>query len=191
MFETEYWRDIPGHPNYQASDLGNIRSKNYHNTGLPKNLNQSKASNGYMRVSLPCGGKPRGVGVHRLVASAWIPNPSAKSQVNHKNGDKEDNRVENLEWVSPKENSRHAADILQRHKKKVLCVETGKRYNGVTDAASDIGGDASYISKAARGGRHSAYGYHWRYIQGHTENTNPPSIRMNNIWTNQKLIGKE
>lgn len=99
----EIWRVI--FVDYLVSNLGRVKSlKN----GKEKILSPFKASNGYLRVSLSIDGKQKNFAVHRLVAMAFIPNPKNKSQVNHIDGDKLNNCVENLEWVSSKENMRHA-----------------------------------------------------------------------------------
>lgn len=165
MDEIERWRNIPGFPGYQASDFGNIRNKNWHNTGNVRNLSQFKKNNGYYQVSLTLarGEDSRGELVHRLVALAFLPNPENRQQINHKNGDKADNRVDNLEWVTAKENIAHAVEKLKRNKKEIVCIETGTKYDSATDAAREIGGDNSHISKAAKHG-FRAYGYHWKTI---------------------------
>ena len=95
----EMWKDILGYESlYQVSNLGNVRS-------LKRNKNLALCDNGegYMKVKLHS--KP--YRVHRLVAMAFIPNLENKPQVNHINSDKADNRVENLEWVTNAENTKH------------------------------------------------------------------------------------
>lgn len=74
----------------------------------PSKINTSKSSNGYSIVHLYENGKRKTVQVHRLIALAFIPNPLGKKEVNHKDGNKLNNKVENLEWVTPSENLSHA-----------------------------------------------------------------------------------
>ncbi len=116
LAETTYdeqWKDIDGYDGiYQVSTAGRVRSKprkvyTYIKPG--RYLRQHNNSCGYLYLSLtkPDGTIAKHQYVHRLVAEAFLPNPNGLKQVNHKNFDKEDNRVENLEWVTPQENILH------------------------------------------------------------------------------------
>lgn len=99
------WKNIPGRENYAVSELGEIK-----NLKTGRVLKQSPNNNGYSRVSFSNGYSkiPTIAFPHRLVAELFIPKVEGKPIVNHKNGIKTDPRKENLEWVTYKENSRHA-----------------------------------------------------------------------------------
>lgn len=107
--EQEIWRTIPGIDNsYEASNLGRIRSLKGRK-GSNYILKRQVDRYGYLYVSVsPNGRKRKAKKVHRLVAAAFIPTDNYELQVNHINGIKTDNRPENLEWCSPKENHLHA-----------------------------------------------------------------------------------
>ena len=125
-----------------------------------------KISNtGYLRAHVSKNNKPKSIPVHRAVAEAFIENPDNKAQVNHKNGDKTDNRVENLEWVSPSENRIHALKTLDHRTtgKKCVCIETGKSFESMMQAEKATGVPHQNIQKCAVGKRTQAGGYHWKY----------------------------
>lgn len=94
-----------GYENYAVTKDGEVFSFNNHQF---KTLKEDR--HGYLRVFLSKNSKKKGFFVHRLVAKAYIPNPEGKAQVNHKDGDKKNNHVSNLEWTTPEENINHALD---------------------------------------------------------------------------------
>lgn len=141
--ENEIWKNIPRtNGSYSASNLGNVKSNDRQITnslGVTKKykgilLKFSRSGwGGYYFVQLSdINNKKFRECVHRIVARTFIPNPNNKPQVNHIDGDKLNNRLENLEWVTQSENMQHAYDIgLTNIKKGVLSPNYGKRGQGV------------------------------------------------------------
>lgn len=102
---NEIWRPIKGYDgDYLVSNLGKVKSLKYKN---PKILKPRKNSSGYYAVVLCKNSIKKTLYVHRLVENAFIPNPENKPEVNHLNGDKSNNQVTNLDWVTHKQNVQH------------------------------------------------------------------------------------
>lgn len=130
-------------------------------------------SRGYKRVVLTKNGKPKGMLVHRLIAKAFIPNPENKPEINHINGIPSDNRIENLEWVTPSENQIHAYKIglstpgkRENHSqaRKVKCDTLDLSFNCIRDAGDALGIDYTTIWHICRGDRLETRGLNFRYL---------------------------
>lgn len=160
------WRPIDGHPNYAVSENGDVKNKK---TG--RILKPVLTKNGYLRVTLD--GKL--IRVHRIVALAFLGNENNYPQINHKDGNKQNNNVENLEWCTASENIRHAhltglkkinyAGIKQPRKINQFTLD-GRMiatYDSLMDIQRKYGYDNSSITKVCKGKQLTAYGYKWRY----------------------------
>ena len=130
---------------------------------MAKILKPGHGPHGYLNIRL--GSKGREAGVHRFVAEAFISKISGKNDVNHIDGDKTNNRVDNLEWVDRKENMKHCREVLKketgRKKVSVLCIETGELFESLSKAAACKQVDIGHLSEALKGRRKTVGGYHW------------------------------
>lgn len=116
--EIEEWKDIENYEGlYQISSLGRVKSLRFHGSNSHTSILKPKKNwKGYLYVNLCKGGTKKQYSVHRLVACAFIPNPQNLATVNHKNEIKTDNRVENIEWLSCKDNINHGTGVSRRAK---------------------------------------------------------------------------
>lgn len=146
----ETWKDAPGFSGYQVSDTGRVKRV------VPKEriLHPVCYSNGYLVVNL----SGKRIGVHRLVALAFIPNPDNLPQINHKNENKADNRVENLEWCDSRYNNNYgkrnvkASIALSRPIKQLSLDGTLIRtYYGIHEAGRQTNIDYRRIYKVLVG----------------------------------------
>ena len=159
----EEWKKIPGW-NYSVSPDGLVR-----NDETEKILKPIDAGNGYYRVRLYKDKKGRAILLHRLVATAFVPNPKGKPEVNHIDGNPANNAAHNLEWCTKSENSLHKCRVLGGYSypwkklcKPVECVETGKRYESLESAARAVGDHRPNIARAIKRNIRAG-GYHWRW----------------------------
>ena len=179
----ESWKKIDNYDNYMISNLGNIK-----NIKRNKLLSPSKNTWGYLGVLLHKNGDKKRYQMHRLVANAFIPNLENKKEVNHKDGNKLNNHVDNLEWVTRSENMIHAYQMglekspstgkcgkLNKRSKEILqFTKDGKfiqEYESANLASIELSKTlnknsetiAKSISKCCLGNRVSAYGYKWQF----------------------------
>lgn len=123
-------------------------------------------ANGYKAILVRDGNTERTVFVHRLVAKAFVQNPNNYPQVNHKDGNKQNNIPENLEWCTNEQNLYHRYHVLNNcNGKKVICVETNKEYPSCCNASRDTGISRANISSVCNKKRGTAGGYHWEFAR--------------------------
>ena len=161
----EFWAGVNGHPQYQVSTLGRVKR-------LDRVIIPDK-SNKYLRVKMyDCGVRDFAY-VHRLVAMAFIPNPEGLPEINHKNGVKSDNQVENFEWVTASTNQLHALElglkISQKRgehsgARKISCDTLGISFNCIKDAADTLGVNVTNIWKVCNNRLLHLKGLSFRYI---------------------------
>lgn len=149
---------------YSVSTEGEVR-KDTTNYILSQSSQQD-----YKFVGLIINGKQKRMRVHRMVALTFIDNPDNKPYVNHINGNRSDNNVENLEWVTPSENTQHAVNTGLFKSGRTRAViqynlngEQMATFESATEAARQTGGSQSKITMCCRRQRDSANDYQWRY----------------------------
>ena len=131
-----------------------------------KFLKPRKGGAGYLEVGLYKGGERKTYRVHRLVAEAYLPNPNNLPCVNHKDENKENNALPNLEWCDWSYNINYGSRnkrVSQTLGKPVFCVELNKTFDGARAAGRELGLDNSHIIKCCNGKLKTTGGYHWRY----------------------------
>ena len=171
----EIWKDIKGFEGlYQVSNLGKIKSLDRYvgNKGFGKRLMKGSekkgtvTKKGYLKVTLFKNGIGTTREIQRIVAETFIENPHQKKQVNHIDGNKHNNSVENLEWCTPKENTVHAKEVLKKGIKKVNQYDLRgnfiKSYSSIKEASESTGILRCSISNVVCGRRNKAGNYKWR-----------------------------
>jgi hypothetical protein len=179
----ETWKTIKGHEGYEISSYGRLRAKErkvYYRDGrigvfkerIHKPMLTKKGYHKYHLSSNEKEGYRTGKQAHRLVAEAFIPNPENKPQVNHKDGDKLNNNVSNLEWVTNDENHRHklennlypSSHIPKRVGKFDLDGTLIETFDSLYSAAKSVDSRQWEVSRCANGQRKSHKGFVWKYV---------------------------
>ena len=167
---NEEWRDIGGYEGlYQVSNLGRVRSLNCRgHKGCIGILTPRLDGKGYEMVALYKEGKARNTKVHRLVAQAFIPNPNNYPQVNHKDEDKTNYNVDNLEWCTNEYNHNYGTRnerVAKSLSKKVICITTGEIFNSMREACRKYDINTGRMTECCQGKRKTAGGYKWKYFK--------------------------
>lgn len=170
--DKEIWKDIKGFEGiYQISNTGFVKSLRTNNIRISGNN-----GNGYRYVPLSKHGKVKNHYIHRLVALAFIPNPLKKYTVNHSDGNKNNNHVDNLEWATQSENSQHGFDngLIKQKKgaknpnsKKIIQFTMDmnfiREYDYIREAEKITGIKSQNIGMACMGKYKQSGGFIWRY----------------------------
>ena len=163
---------------YSISNMGKVRND------LSGRILSLNTYQGYKTIGLTINKKRKNCRVHRLVAQAFIPNPENKEYVNHRNGIRDDNRVENLEWVTQSENVKHAVDtgLRKTRSKPVRQYNLQGKWMMDFESAAEAGRQTdtqpSKITECCYCNRKSANQYQWRFVQDNIEEL-PPIIVKN------------
>ena len=163
---VEIWKDIKDYEGlYQVSNLGRVKSLHFNKELL---LKLRLTGRGYYQIDLQKDKNIKRALVHRLVAEAFIPNPDNLSCVNHKDENKLNNCVDNLEWCTQMYNIHYGTGLQRRiatQYKPVLCVEKGIIYPSQIEAGRQLGMCHRHINDCCKGRRSTTGGYHWKYAK--------------------------
>lgn len=171
----DIWKPIEGFPNYIVSNKGRVMSVNHrvrsrHKTRVQKGvlLNPNISNEGYCFVTLWSNNRPTRFRVHRLVAKAFLPNSDNLPQVNHRNYNRSDNRVENLEWCTAEYNMKYSNVLGCSNRacsKKVMGIKGDEVviFSSLSEAERVTGVSHQNISACCNGSRISAGNYMWNY----------------------------
>jgi len=176
--EMEEWKDVDGYEGiYQVSSMGNIRSldrkitqfchKNYFTRNMNGRTIKSKTQNsGYEIVWLSKNGNVRAFTVHRIALVAFTGFTPIGLDINHIDGDKRNNKIENIEWCSKSENIKHSYKNLKREStgKKVMCIELGIVFDSSKQASDIMNINVSGIKHVTNGSAKTSGGYTWKKI---------------------------
>ena len=163
----EVFRDIPGYEGlYQVSNLGNVKSlgngDNKNNVGKERMLKLQKDKDGYLTVFLSIHNYKRLHKVHRLVALAFLPNPNNYPQINHKDKNKSNNNVDNLEWCTAQYNVDYSVSKpVNQYSLDGIYIAT---YKSIKEASRTTGTDQTGIVQCCKGKLKTSGGFIWKYV---------------------------
>lgn len=199
--ELEIWKDIKNYEGlYQVSNMGRVKSLNYHNTKEERILKQKKDKYGYYRVVLCRNKIKKDCLVHRLVASAFLPNPNNLPQVNHRDENKQNNCASNLEFCTAKYNANYGTrnermskaqkgKIIPQYQKDIISKAKSipilqfsksgniilRKWDSAVQAEKELNINHSSILRCCKGKLNSAGKYKWMYYEDYIN-------RMNNYF---------
>lgn len=169
--QEEIWKDIIGFEGrYMISNFGNVKSKKYRHHNNEKILKQED-NYGYKRICLfTKEGKKKHYRIHRLVAEAFIPNPNNYLEINHKDENRTNNCMNNLEWCTHTYNINYGTRTKKARLGKIKPIlqfdknnNFIKKYNSITEIEKKFNFNRSNIIACAKGKISTAYGYKWEY----------------------------
>lgn len=160
----EIFKEIKGYKEYEIGNKGTVLS---HKRKPSITVKLGLHSQGYNTFTVCSKSKHKTFFHHRVLAETFIPNPENKPMVNHKNGIKTDNRLENLEWVTSKENVNHALETrLNKSEKSVVQISLDgfilNEYKSHNEASRQTGILQHNITRVVNGVRKKAGGYIWK-----------------------------
>lgn len=170
----EVWKDIKGYEgSYQVSNLGNVKSVERKDSkgriAHEKLLRPWDDRNGYLVVHLWKGGTKKHHKVHRLVLETFRPiQGMEKLDCNHIDENKLNNRLDNLNWLTRRDNLYHGTHnrrIAQAHNKPIYCVELDRTFDGIAEAAREFNHSRANIWRVLDKPDRTACGYHWQYAR--------------------------
>lgn len=164
----EVWASIVGHPYYEISSFGRVRSLHTWRGKRGRIRSCQDNGNGYRFIQLWAGGRYTSLYIHRLVAVTFLDNPHLLPEVNHRDGDKHNNNSTNLEWVTKAENGLHKTRVLKRHKNKRLYLawRAGEQpflIDNLAQFASEHGLSQGNCTTVAQGKHKQTKGWHFAY----------------------------
>lgn len=175
----EIWKKIKETELYEISNYGRFRRvesivrSNFGRVRKQKGavLKPTKIKRlGYVYANFWINGIHYMKGIHVLISEAFIPNPENKPHVNHKNGVRDDNRIENLEWCTPSENIKHAIEVLNKNpsnwvrKRKIICLNNNTIYDSISIASKELNLKYCLVYDVCRNKMKCTNGFKFKYL---------------------------